>query len=136
MVPVPTIACPLVGCESEHELRHAKNKAATPYITCTEWGNSTVWFRSPAADDFLNGHNGGRKSNSTPPIRKVNPEEDEMDRFLSGEVQPEEARENPRNVDGLESLLERASKMDNETLARFIEERQRKIDWLLETQGE
>ena len=100
---MPTIACPLSGCESEHELRHAKNKSATPYITCSEWGNSTVWFRSPAANDFLNANNGGRENYATPKTRRTNPvpkQMDEMDRFLADDVPPEEkeARENPQDI--------------------------------------
>ena len=96
--PVAAVPCPLSGCSQEHELHHAKNKKATPYITCGAWGNSTVWFRSPAANDFLNEHNGGGlKAKSAPSIRKVNPERDEMDRFL-GDLPPDEPRENPQDV--------------------------------------
>ncbi len=44
--------------------------------------------------------------------------------------QSEETKENPQEVEE-ESLLEKAAKMDNETLARFIEERQRDIDSMM-----
>src|SRR2546427_11027151 len=65
--PVPTIACPLAGCSEQHELHHAKNKRATPYITCGAWGNSTVWFRSPASNEFLNANNGHAIENPIEP---------------------------------------------------------------------
>ena len=46
---------------------------------------------------------------------------------------PEETKENPQEVEVEEEpLLEKAARMDNETLARFIEERQRDIDQMLE----
>src|SRR2546427_10244668 len=64
--PVPTIACPLAGCSEQPELHHAKNKRATPYITCGAWGNSTVWFRSPASNEFLNANNGGGPIRTNP----------------------------------------------------------------------
>src|SRR5437867_11910662 len=57
--PVAAVPCPLSGCSQEHELHHAKNKKATPYITCGAWGNSTVWFRSPASNELLTANNGG-----------------------------------------------------------------------------
>ena len=118
---MPTIECPLAGCESQHELRHAKNKAATPFISCPTWGASTIWFRTPAASEFLNGNNGGTIEN---PSKKE-------DDFFSGEIPPEETRENPQEVEE-ESVLEKAAKMTNEERARFIEERQREIDRKLE----
>jgi hypothetical protein len=50
----------LSGCpEGEHELRSARNKKATPYIVCGAWGNSTVFFRSPTSNEFLDANNGG-----------------------------------------------------------------------------
>ena len=84
------------GCPEQHELRHAKNKAETDFISCPTWGASTVWFRTPVAFEFLNGNNGGRanysspRTRATPRIRK-NPKKDSMDAFLADENEEEKA---------------------------------------------
>ena len=71
---MPTIACPLLGCQSEHELKHARNKAGTAFVSCDTWGSSIIWFRSPTAQEFLNANNGGGiRANPSPRIRKANP---------------------------------------------------------------
>ncbi len=55
---MPTVACPLSGCSSEHELKHARNKRATPFFVCNGiGGNSTIWVRTPGAESWIS--NGG-----------------------------------------------------------------------------
>jgi len=54
----PSVACPLNGCGSEHELKHARNKRATPFFVCNGiGGNSTIWVRTPGAESWIS--NGG-----------------------------------------------------------------------------
>src|SRR5437879_559889 len=115
---MPTVLCPLpTNPPHEHEL--LTSKKSVPYVRCDVF-QSHQYFRSDLAKGWLAEHaeNGGTIENPSPK---------KEDDFFSGEIQPEEARENPQDVEE-ESLLEKAAKMDNETLARFIEERQRKID--------
>ena len=49
-------ACPL--CRSPHELRTARNKKGTPYISCPIW-QSTVFFKTPTAMKWLRTHDDG-----------------------------------------------------------------------------
>jgi len=71
--PMPAVPCPLAGCSEEHELRRAKNKRASAFINCPTWGSSIIWFRSPAASEFLNANNGG----ASLPIRENPAESDD-----------------------------------------------------------
>src|SRR2546422_11046425 len=64
--PMPAVPCPLAGCSEEHELRRAKNKRASAFINCPTWGSSIIWFRSPAASEFLNANNGGGRTIENP----------------------------------------------------------------------
>lgn len=57
---MPVVPCPLMNCGSEHELRTSRNRSRTPFINCDTWGASTVFFRGPTAQAWLeNGDNGG-----------------------------------------------------------------------------
>ena len=84
---MPTVPCPLSGCSSEHELKRAKNKHATPYVTCQSWGGSTVFLRGDLGSQWL-GRNGGAipgQENPGQPLRIVetfgaDDEADETDR--------------------------------------------------------
>jgi len=67
-----SVACPLSGCSSEHELKRAKNKAATPYVNCQSWGGSTIFLRGDLGERWLN-RNGGHTARENPVYSPDNP---------------------------------------------------------------
>jgi len=118
---MPTVLCPLpTNPPHEHEL--LTSKKSVPYVRCDVF-QSHLYFRSDLAKGWLAEHaeSGGTIENPSP----------KKDDFFSGEISPEEARENPQDVEE-ESVLAKAARMTNEERARFIEERQRKIDRMLQ----
>ncbi len=56
-------ACPL--CSSPHELRTARNKRGTPYVSCPVW-QSTVFFKTDAGRQWLDQNNGGYTARENP----------------------------------------------------------------------
>ena len=47
------MACPL--CRSLHELRTARNRRGTLYVSCPRW-QSTVFFKTPTGIEWLRSH--------------------------------------------------------------------------------
>jgi len=54
---VANTACPL--CKSPHELRTARNRRGTLYVSCPTW-QSTVFFKTAAGIEWLRSHDEDR----------------------------------------------------------------------------